>query len=343
MILGSAVFALYIYFSIGIDKLLTVFENLNFYAFLFFYALSFVTMLLTMLTWTISWRELLKALSIELSVKRTFLYYCAGDFVDRIIPSPGVAGELTRAYFIQRETRSGYGVILAAGITNRIVSYGVVVSGLSVGIVFLLLTEAIPAFASGLLLVVWLGALALFVLLSFVSLKENAAERLVLLLVKIFKVLRIQRDVEGFTERTYRFLSRFRDSFKFYGANPYYLVGPIIFNAVSFMLNLVVYVLVFYALGFPNLPVDFFIVVYFLSGAVQDGFAAFSVGGLEILLTSIFILYGIPAAASGVAAVVLRIVIFYFPLILGYLFIQAIGARKVLTSDAMKEVETEQQ
>ena len=58
---------------------------------------------------------------------------------------------------------------------------------------------------------------------------------------------------------------------------------------------------------------------------------------------SVFILYGIPAAASGVAAVVLRIVIFYFPLILGYLFIQAIGARKVLTSDAMKEVETEQQ
>ena len=343
MVLGSAVFALYLYFSIGVDKLITVFESLNFPVFLFFYALSFATMFLTMLSWTFSWRRLLKALSIELNVKKTFLYYLAGDFVDRIIPSPGVAGEFTRAYFIQKETLSGYGVIVAAGITNRIVSYGVVVGGLTVGIAFLLLTETIPAFASGFLLIVWLGALALFALLSFVSLKENAAEKLVFVLAKILKIFRIRRDSDAFVEKTYRFLSRFHDGFKFYGANPHYLLGPTILNMGSFILNLVVYIFVFYALGFPNMPVDFFLVVYFLSGAVQDGFAAFSVGGLEILLTSVFILYGIPAAASGVAAVVLRMVTFYFPLILGYSFIQMIGARNVLTSDAMKEIETEQQ
>jgi uncharacterized protein (TIRG00374 family) len=335
------VFGLYIYFSIGLAELFTVLDSLNIYIFLLYYSLSFLAMLFVMLLWTIPWQMLLKALSINMGIRRTFQYFLAGDFIDRIVPSPGVVGEFTRAYFVQRNTANGYGVIIAAGITNRIVNYGVVVGGLSVGLLYLLLTENVPPFASSLLVFVWLGALVLFAVLSFVSLKEKASETLVAGLVKLLNALRVKRNMQGFIDRTYNFLNRFHEGFKFYRANPYYLVVPILLNILAFILNFIVYVLVFYALGLFALPLDFFVVTYFLAGAIQDGLAAFSVGGLEILLTNIFVLYGVPLATSSVAAVVVRIITFYFPLVMGYACIQVIGAKRIVSSEGIKEAEEE--
>jgi uncharacterized protein (TIRG00374 family) len=342
MIIGSLAFALYIYFSVGIEELQVVVESLDISSFLFYYILSFLTMLFVMFLWTGSWFALLKALSIRLGVKKTFLYYMAGDFVDRFVPSPGVVGEVMRAYFVRKETLYSYGVIAVAGITNRIIAYGVVVGGLSVGMGFLLLTQTVPAFASGLLILVWFSALLLFVLLSFISLREDAAEKLVSAFLKLLRFLKVKRNVEDFSMRAFKFLSRFREGFKFFGANPYYLIAPIIFNILSFIFNLLVYILVFNSLGLNNLPLDFFIVVYFLAGAIQDGAASFSVGGLEILLTNITIIYGVSPATSSVAAVILRSVTFYFPLILGYIVIQVIGARKILDSTLNKTVTEEE-
>ena len=341
MILGSIAFAFYVYFSIGLTQFLSVFESINFSSFLIFYGLSVGTMLLVMFFWAIPWLILLRALSINLGLRKTFLYYLAGDFIDRIVPSPGVAGEVIRAFFVQRDTRKTYGLVAAAGITNRILAYGVVIGGLSLGIIFMLFAGAIPAFASGLLWAVWFGALLLFILLSFVSLEEKAARKLVYGMIKLLRILRFRKNVEELSARVFKFLSLFHEGFKFFGANPRLLVAPVVLNVISFVLNFVVYFLVFYSLGLSNLPLDFFIIVYFLSGAIQDGLAAFSVGGLEILLTSVFIVYGIPPATSGVAAVLVRSLTFYFPLVLGYACIQVIGAKNLLNHVTSGKVESE--
>jgi len=329
MIVGTVIFVLYIYFSIGIDRIVIVGRSLDVYAFAFYFGLSFLMMLIVMLLWTLSWGYLLKALTIKVGLKKLFLYYNGADFIDRFVPSPGVVGEFARAYFVDKDTSMGYGVLISAGITNRIISYAVVVVGFSLGILYLIVTQTLPFFASGLLLTVWLGAVILFAVLSFVSLKENAANTLISGLTRIVKALRIKSNLDGFLKKTYDFLFSFHEGFKFYRANPYYIIAPVILASASFVLNYVVYVLVFYALGLQSLPVDFYIVVYLLAGAIQDGLAAFSVGGLEILLTNIFILYNIPPATSGVAAVTVRIVTFYFPLILGYIFLQVIGVKNI--------------
>jgi hypothetical protein len=76
--------------------------------------------------------------------------------------------------------------------------------------------------------------------------------------------------------------------------------------------------------------IDFFIVVYLITGIVQDASASFSVGSLEIILTSIFIVYGIKPAVSGIAAVLLRTLTFWFPILAGYVIVQFVGAKKLL-------------
>ncbi len=58
-------------------------------------------------------------------------------------------------------------------------------------------------------------------------------------------------------------------------------------------IGLPVYILIFYALGKPSSNTEFYVVVFFIATAVQDSAASLSVGSLEILSASIFLIYGI--------------------------------------------------
>ena len=105
---------------------------------------------------------------------------------------------------------------------------------------------------------------------------------------------------------------------------------------LSFLLNLLGYILVFFALGIQSQPFAFFIIIYFIAGSITDATASFSVGTLDILLATIFIFYGLNPALSGITAVLVRSVTFWFPLILGYIIVQIVGAKKLLAPNPKK-------
>ncbi len=332
MIFGLIAFFFYLYFFIGIDQIFLVVQNVNFINYLLFYVLSIVAMLLVMLFWAISWNHLLKALSVNLSLKSALLYYWAGYFVDLVIPCQAVCGELARLYLVQKETHANYGAIAAAGLTNRTISYIISTTGLGAGLIFIASIPNLPAFVFDLLVLAWFGSLAYLGVMLYLILKANAAEKIANVAVRVLKALKIKkyRSSEAPSEIA-NSLKQFHDGFKFFRTNPRQLVMPYIFQLLAYGLNLVIYILVFYALGFSQLAFGFFVMVYFLASTIQGTSAAFSVGSLEILLTSIFIFYGIEAAQSGVTAALLRSVIFWFPLIIGYIIIQLVGAKKILS------------
>jgi uncharacterized protein (TIRG00374 family) len=343
MIFGLAVFGLYLYFFVGIDKLVAVVHAINPQTFLVFYGLAIASLLLVLLSWVSSWRTLLKALNINISLKNAFMYYWTGYFLDLIVPCQQVCGEVTRLYLVQKETKANYGDIGAAGITNRIIAYSVVFTGLTGGVVYLLVRGRIPGFASDLLILSWIGAFVYLSILFYLALSGNAAEKLAGLIVKILKALRIKKYQSGGLSADHiHSLKNFHEGFSYFRQNPRLLIKPIIYQAISYVLNFSVYVFVFYALSFDNLYLDFFILVYFLAGAIQDATSAFSVGGLEILLTSIFIFFGTSPAKSGVAATVLRSVIFWFPLLVGWIIIRAVGAKNLLSAKTREQIEAEQ-
>jgi hypothetical protein len=104
------------------------------------------------------------------------------------------------------------------------------------------------------------------------------------------------------------------------------------YHAISYLLGLAVYILVFYALGIPSSNPEFYIVVFFIATAVQDAAASFSVGSLEIFLASIFLLYGINPGISVIGAAVVRSAGFWFPLFMGFLAVQIVGARNFIAA-----------
>ncbi len=91
-----------------------------------------------------------------------------------------------------------------------------------------------------------------------------------------------------------------------------------------------VYILIFYALGIPATP-EFYVVIYFIATAVQDAAASFSVGSLDIILASIFILYGMDPGISGITALLLRSAGFWFPLFVGFICVQILGTRALIS------------
>jgi uncharacterized membrane protein YbhN (UPF0104 family) len=112
---------------------------------------------------------------------------------------------------------------------------------------------------------------------------------------------------------------------------PRKLVKPFLFQFVSMALNIGVYVLVFYSLGLTTLFLDFFIIVYFIVGTVQIAAAVFSVGALDIALANLFSSYGVRDIGFGaLAATMLRFLTFWLPIVVGYVTVQAIGARRLL-------------
>jgi len=64
------------------------------------------------------------------------------------------------------------------------------------------------------------------------------------------------------------------------------------------------------------------------------------VGSLEIILTNLFVLYGVPIGLSGLAATLLRFLTFWLHILVGYATVQVVGARSLLNPKAREELET---
>jgi len=86
----------------------------------------------------------------------------------------------------------------------------------------------------------------------------------------------------------------------------------------------------------PNL--EFFVLIFFISSAIQGATASLSVGSLDIILVNVFILYGISAPDSGLAVIALRAATYWFPLLLSYAVIQAYGVQNILSGRSRENV-----
>jgi hypothetical protein len=103
-----------------------------------------------------------------------------------------------------------------------------------------------------------------------------------------------------------------------------------------------VYVLIFYALGIPSTP-EFYVVIYFIATAFQDAAASFSVRLLDIILATIFLLYGLNPGVSGIAALLVRSVGFWFPLFVGFVCLQIVGTRSLISQTPQLKTQNKKQ
>jgi glycosyltransferase 2 family protein len=334
---GLIIFTLYLYFYIGIPKIAQVLVGINTAQYALFYSLALFSTLSSVFFWSIAWNTILKSLKVNVSYRRAYLYYWAGYFTDLVLPCATVCGEVTRLYLVNKETNEDYGALAVAAIANRIVAYTVVIVGLYSGAIFIFSSSSIPSILTSIFIIFLLGVTAYYSVLLYISINKRASRILTDIYLKIIKILRPKLYSQRKIEKIQQSLEAFYQGFATFRKNPKLLLKPLVFHMISYLLGIVVYVFIFFAIGIFSVPIQFYIVVFFIATAVQDVIASFSVGSLDILLVAIFSLYGIATNISAVTATILRSASFWFPLLVGFVSVQLIGARNILSTRKLQK------
>jgi uncharacterized protein (TIRG00374 family) len=332
MIAGLVALIIYLYFFIGVEQLESVLANVNSTQYAVFYSLALAAVLASVFFWSAAWNIILRRLGISLPYRRTYLYYWVGYFSDLVFPCATVCGELTRMYLVQVETKKSYGVLAAAAITNRIVAYTIVTIGLYAGAILIFLKPGISPIITNVFLIFLIGVTVYTAALLYLALVEGAAKNITEIYERILKAVKGKKYRETQAEQAKLSLASYYKGFRVFRENRRLLIKPFIIHLTSYLLGLAVYILIFLALGIPAPSPEFFFVIFFIATAIQDAAASLSVGSLDIVLASIFILYGLNIGVSGVAAVLLRSAGFWFPLFVGFACVQLLGVRNIVSS-----------
>ncbi|MEM2341171.1 MAG: lysylphosphatidylglycerol synthase transmembrane domain-containing protein [Candidatus Bathyarchaeia archaeon] len=332
IVLGAVIFVSYLYFFVGFNEIIEVFMSVNPYEYSLYYSMSIIVLLMSMLFYSMSWNELMKALSINAGLKRAFICCWLGNFVDLVVPFETVSGEITRTYLIHKETGGSSGKIVASVVVHRIITTVITLGGAIFASIFFIVKYEVSAEILYLLLAILLGSLFLIGSLLYLALMEETTRKIIDLPTRFIAfITRGRFNLLDLRKRAYRNLMQFHEGFKSFGKNWRVLMKSIIFSFIAWILHLSIYFLVFYALGFSSISAKIYetIIVYSISVSVQNIPIAFPLGLVEIVMTSLYMLFKIPAAIGGTATLLIRVITFWLQISVGYVIAQWMGVKNL--------------
>jgi uncharacterized protein (TIRG00374 family) len=328
LIVGLLVLILYLYFFVGIDKVVLILQTVD----PFYYSLAFIMAFLGTVVYSLVWQSLLNLLSIKIPFRKTFLFMWVGTFVDIIIPFETVSSEITRAYLAYRSTDENTGKVAASIVSHRILTMGVTVAGLVISSAFLILQyKFYNPFVLTFVAIVAICAIFTISLLTYLSSREKTTRKL---LDWIFRFLEfISRGHWKLTRwklAIQEMLREYHEGIDTLKEHPKGIILPIILAVASWFCDLLISLLVFYALHIP-ISMPSLIVAYSINVAIpMIPITMQGVGPTDIIMTALYTLF-IPASPESIAAIsasvtlLIRIVTVWFKLIVGYFAVHWVG------------------
>jgi uncharacterized protein (TIRG00374 family) len=331
MAFGLVAFILYLWFFVGFDGLVSLLSQLNVYQYSLFLGLAVAALFAAVVFDSLIWYSLLDSLSLKVKFKKLLLYNWIGNFIELIIPSATVGGEVARIALAQRETKHDTGIAAATVVGSRLISTFVYSGGLLVAFLLLLLTHQLPVYLITPVILVVAGTAAIIVCVFLVAFKSGAVDKISAITGWIIRhVLKNPMRQENLQRKIHDGLSSFSEVFKSFKAHPSQLIKPIIYAVVSWMFNLILYLMVFYALDFTAISLVDLATVYCIITTVETITAGIPVGAVEVTMVSLFSIYGVPLVIAGAATTIARLLTFWCQVIVGYPMVEWIGAKSLL-------------
>jgi len=341
MAAGLLSFVLYLYFFVGFESMFEILKKVDPLEYFFYYSLTIIAILVSLVFYSMTWHELLKSLSLNVSLRKAFLYSWVGNFVDLVLPLETVSGEFTRLYLIRRDVKNDVGKVVASLVYHRIISISTTLTALIASSLYLIMAYNIRIDVILFLSIVAISTTATIMLILYLSLREKAAERIVKLLIRIVSLLIKDKErIADLKEKAMNSLSVFNAAVKSFGKNPRSLVKPFTYSYLSWISQLSIYLLVFYGLGISWIfrCVPQMIVVFSITLAVQTVPVGFPVGLVELVMTYLYnILLSTSPAVNGLATSLIRIVTFWLQILVGFLIVQWLGIKRLLQTDSFKD------
>src|SRR3972149_4830356 len=134
-LLGYSALVLYLFYFVGIGEVILVVGRVN----LGIYALAIASVLISLVFHALVWFQLLRALSISLSFRKTTILYWVGVFVDNLIPG-GWSGDLFKAYLLNKDPTVQSGKAVASVVAKNMYEAIFNLVNMIVGLVLLMLS-----------------------------------------------------------------------------------------------------------------------------------------------------------------------------------------------------------
>jgi len=337
--LGLVAFILYLYFFVGFNGLFTLLSNLNMFQYATFFGLALTAVFAAILFDSLVWHSLLNSLSVKVKFRKTLVYNWIGNFVELIVPGATIGGEVARIALIQKETKHDLGVAAGTVLGSRVIGTFVYLGGLIFGFTTLLLTNRLPIYLLPPIILVLAATSSLIGIIFLVAFRDSADKEIISASMWIAR--RVTKDaakLESIQQKVSHTLASFGKVFKTFKAHPRCLIKPIIFGVFSWFFSVMVYFMIFYALNYTALSLVDLASVYCIITAVETLTAGFPIGAVEVTMTSMFSLYGVPLAVAGVATTLTRLLTFWCQIIVGYPLIEWVGAKSLLKGGLQNSV-----
>ena len=331
MAFGLVAFILYLWFFVGFDGLFSLLSKLNVYQYSLFFSLAVVSLFLAVVFDSLIWHSLLDSLSVKIRFRKILLYNWIGNFVELIIPSATIGGEVARIVLAQKETKNDTGIAAATVIGSRIISTFVYSGGLLLGFLVLLLAHQLPIYLITPVILVVIGTAGVIGVVFLIAFMEGAVDKIVNATMWVTKrIIKNPLRLQSLREMIHHGLSSFSEVFKTFKNHPRQLIKPVIYAVMAWMFNLIVYLMIFYSLNFTGISLIDLATVYCIITTVETITAGIPVGAVEVTMISLFSLYGVPIAVAGAVTTLSRLLTFWCQIIVGYPLVEWVGAKSLL-------------
>ncbi|MEM3578619.1 MAG: lysylphosphatidylglycerol synthase transmembrane domain-containing protein [Candidatus Bathyarchaeia archaeon] len=334
-LIGIVAFLVYLYlFQVDIPEIVATIQTADASIYLAAAMLIFVDTFL----YAMAWRVLLAHLSVKLSVLKAYLYVWYGTFMDLIIPAESISGEISRVYLITREQGNGVsGKVVASLVAHRLISMGVGLTTIIVGVGLLLAESSLNSLVFNLSLFLICATAFFLVLLLFLCIKKDWTLKVIDRFLGIveyltrgkWKLTKVRSDVMRAAEM-------FHDSMKKFGHAPKIVAFSILLSSLSWLSYLAISYMVFIAIGFPTSFNLWSIVL--VTQAIVTAIKSipigvpFEVGLPEITMTTIYTVLGVPMNVSATSTVLNRLLTVWLRFFVGFAAQEWIEIRVVKAS-----------
>jgi uncharacterized protein (TIRG00374 family) len=336
MLIGVLIFSLYLIYFVDLGEMMNDIKQAN----LVLYSLTFAAALLDVFFFALAWRYLMRALSVKVSMGKTYAFMWVSIFIDSIVPAESVSGEISRAYLMSKEPNAETGKVVVSLVVHRVIMVLITITTLFTGTLVLFITDyPLTTLVMYLIWLVTIATVAFLALVFMLCVKKKWMERLVDLLLRIaVRIFKGRWRLEDLREKALVELKAFYNGIATLTHNLKHFVGPVIFSLVSWVFSMLVSFLVFTALGFRVdwVLMSIIVVVFSLSLMIKSvpiGIPA-EVGlpelAMAILYTELGGPLGITAALASAITILTRLVSFAFKFAVGFVATQWVGLKGIM-------------
>ncbi len=329
IILGVLILACYLYFFVGISEMVETFQRTN----LLILSLAMFFVILDTVFYSLTWQFLLRALSVRTGFRDTFCFAWISIFVDLIIPSESVSGDVAKVYLMSNKSNGEAGKIAASVAFQRIIFGFITLGGFIMG--FLAHTFTQPGALmqiSNILFTVALTTSFFLTILVLLVIKRNWTERLVDLGLRISEfVSRKRLKREELRPKVTDFLEVFYTASGSFRKQPKKLLIPAISAVLAYTTSILIFFTAFASLD-CIVPLSVIMIVYSIGITVQ--YIPFGVpaelGITEVVMISFFSIFIPSREISAAGTILTRFLTVVFRLIVGFILFEWVGVKAVI-------------